>query len=380
MASLEQTARSGHRPLLSASDDKCSIRRRRSSSSLNEAGPSPHRQVLQRQITPEMEMIEKGGKAENISMFDVVFPSSSSHIFLVVEDDDISYDESSGRIETDVSFFEDYSDSSERPRSQSPSMNDVDEYMARREMTPLQERMNAITVIPGAFYCFLFLLSGSWLKQSLVDDIMEATMDSNELATYESRCLSSSWLPHLHALPPLPVIAAAFGIICHAPFSFVYHWSYAHRLPAGFARTNHWSRRLDQAMIHFCSASMAYATSGRLDFFFANLLFNADCMYRQFQTKIRPRRNQMRIAISVVAYTIPILRRGEWELFGQLWAIFTFGFALFLLYPIGGWSHSAFHLVIALVPPLLMNAAIDLPASQEQLTLAAQCAALARQL
>lgn len=347
---------------------KSSIRRRRSSSSLDETPTSPHRQALKRQTTPEMEMIEKGRAAENISMFDVVFPSSSSQVFLVDEDDDdLASRETSGLVDTDVSVGEE---------SSTNSSKDVDEYMARREMTPLQERMNAITVIPGAFYCFLLLLSGAWLDPALVDE----TMQNDNMATMDdSKCLSSGWLPHLHALPPLPVIAAAFGIVCHAPFSFIYHWSYAHRLPAGIARTNHWSRRMDQAMIHFCSASMAYATSGRLDFLFANLLFNADCMYRQFKKQVRPRRNQIRIAISVVAYTIPILRRGDWELFGTLWVIFAASFALFLLYPIGGWSHCAFHLTIALVPPLLMDAAIDLPASQEQLQVAAQCAALAKQ-
>ena len=34
--------------------------------------------------------------------------------------------------------------------------SDVHKYMAKREMTPLQERFNAVTVMPGAFYCFLF--------------------------------------------------------------------------------------------------------------------------------------------------------------------------------------------------------------------------------
>jgi hypothetical protein len=297
-----------------------------------------------------MEMIEKG-REEAVSIFDVLVPSS--------RESSLSFEERSDDLDPDVL------DDAE---------SDVDRYMARREMTPLQERMNAITVIPGAFYCFLFLLSGAWLDKSLVDEVIE----SNDLPVDESLCVASSWLPHLHAFPPLPVVAAAFGIICHAPFSFIYHWSYAHRLTR-YARTNHWSRRMDQAMIHFCSASMSYATSGRLDFFFANLLFNADCFYRQFKKQVRPKRNQLRIAISVVAYTIPILRRGDWELFTKLWILFSISFILFGFYPIGGWSHSVFHLVMVFVPPLLMDAAIDLPASQEQLKLAAQCAALAKQ-
>lgn len=336
--------------------------------------PMSHRGGLQRQAIPELEMIEKG-KQENISVFDVVFPASRSQAYLDSLDDD-----SSSRDEVSALLDDDASDDDEEFKRTfcgkgGKSAMDVDKYMARREMTPLQERMNAITIIPGAFYCLLFLLSGDWLKKSLVDEALEG----NDLPLNDGQCLSSAWLPHLHAIPPLPVIAGAFGIICHAPFSFIYHWSYAHRLPPGFARTNHWSRRMDQSMIHFCSASMAYATSGRLDFFFANLLFNADCFYRQFKNQVRPRSNQIRIAISVVAYTIPILRRGDMELFAELWILLGISFLLFGAYPIGGWSHSAFHLAIAFVPPLLMDAATDLPASQEQLKYAAHCAALATQ-
>jgi hypothetical protein len=261
----------------------------------------------------------------------------------------------------------------------SPKEFDVDKYMASREMTPFQERMNAVTVMPGAFYCIMFLLSGAWLNKSFVEENGYEMMNTNTGAIFDgSQCLSLSGMPHLHAVPPLPLIAAATGIVLHAPFSFIYHWKFAHRLPAGFARTNHWSRRMDQAMIHFCSATMAYATSGRLDFFLVNAVFNADCIYRQFLKRVRPRRNQARIYISVVAYTIPILRRGDMVLFGQIWSLFAISGWLFSQYPIGGWSHSAFHVVMAFVPPLLMAAAVDLPASQDQLKVAAQCAVMAK--
>lgn len=377
MASLDKAVPVGRRKLPTASDDESNLTRRRSSASLiDETAPMPRRSALQRQSTPELEMLEKG-RRNNMSIFDVVFPTSRSQVFLQSVEGEPPSEDATALLDTDVSEDEQSptSGSQQHKRKSSPGIMEVDKYMARREMTPLQERMNAITVIPGAFYCFLFLLSGAWLNKSLIDEAVE----TNDLPLDDSQCLSNVWLPHLHAIPPLPVIAGAFGIICHAPFSFIYHWSYAHRLPAGFARTNHWSRRMDQAMIHFCSASMAYATSGRLDFFFANLLFNADCFYRQFQKQVHPRRNQIRIAISVVAYTIPIFRRGDFELFAQLWVILSISFILFGLYPIGGWSHSVFHLVASFLPPLLMDAALDLPASQEQLKFAAQCAALARQ-
>lgn len=254
---------------------------------------------------------------------------------------------------------------------------DVDKYMADREMTPLQERLNAITVIPGAFYCLLFLLSGLWLNKGLEDEAREEILGSNYVLPDKSSCISLSWLPRFYALPPLPVAAVAFGIILHAPFSFLYHWHYSHRLPPGLPRTAHWSRRMDQAMIHVCSASMAYATSGGWDFFVINLFFNLESIYRLFGAKVRPRRNKIRLLISVVAYTIPIIKRGDFFLFGEIWFLLATAFWFFGLYPIGGWSHSVFHIILAFVPPLLMEAAMNLPASQGQMRVAAQCAAIA---
>lgn len=248
---------------------------------------------------------------------------------------------------------------------------DLQQYMAKREMTATQEKWNALTMIPSPLYCIYFLLAGRWLDPSL---IQQARAEAAYHYEPPQGCFAPQSWHHMPALPPLPVLAAAFGIIFHAPFSFLYHWKYAHSLPPGAARTTHWSRRMDQAMIHFASACMSYATSGSWDFFVANCLFNADCMYRQFKTRVRPRRNKVRIIISILAYTIPIVRRGDAELFLRLWFVLLVSGWLFIHYPIGGWSHAAFHLTIAFAPPLLMLAALDLPASQEAMTRAAQCA------
>lgn len=285
----------------------------------------------------------------------------------------------------------------------------LDQYMRKREMTVTQEKWNALTMIPNPLYCIYFLLSGNWVDSDLVYqarlEMSEATSASastkglarafrhltgfgglaNDVIGDSHGCLhpdndSTSlwgflWLPfhhHMPALPPLPVVAVAVGIVLHAPFSFLYHYKYAHELQ-GTVRTLHWSRRTDQAMIHAASALMAYATSGSWDYFVANLLFNGDCIYRQFQTKVRPRRNQIRIGISILAYCLPVLKRGDFELFGKLWLVLGVSGWLFGTYPIGGWSHCAFHLVIALLPPLLMNAACELPSAADQMKLAAEC-------
>lgn len=252
---------------------------------------------------------------------------------------------------------------------------EVGKYMAAREMTPFQERMNALTVIPSTYYCIMFFLSGSWISKSFIEDYAFGVID--DTAFDYSQCISSSWLPHLHALPPLPALAAAIGIVCHAPFSMIYHWKYAHRLPPGLARTTHWSRRMDQVMIHFCSACMAYATSGRFDVFLVNALFNLDCMYRQCLTEVKPKRNQIRIGISVFLYTMPILNRGDLLLYSETAILFALGGWLFSQYPIGGWSHSAFHIVMMFIPPLMIANALALPTSQTQLEVAAHCAILA---
>jgi len=252
---------------------------------------------------------------------------------------------------------------------------EVGKYMASREMTPLQERMNALTVLPSTYYCIMFVLSGSWLSESFVEAYAQRMVDDDGFDT--SQCIDSSWFPHLHALPPLALLATAIGILSHAPFSMIYHWRYAHRLPAGFPRTNHWSRRMDQAMIHVMCAFISYGLSGDWRYFLANALFNMDCFYRQFLQKVRPRRNQVRIGMSIFFYALPLLMRGEFGAFSKLAVLCAFSGWLFGQYPIGGWSHAVFHICLAFIPPLLFPFALKLSSSQSQLELAAHCAILA---
>jgi len=256
-----------------------------------------------------------------------------------------------------------------------PKICEVGKYMAAREMTPFQEQMNALTVLPSLCYCFMVLLSGSWLSKDFI--VAYARNMKNDTEFDDSKCITSYWLPHVHALPPLPLLVALIGILSHAPFSIIYHWKYAHRLPPGLARTTHWSRRMDQAMIHLQSASFSYATTGRLDFFLVNVLFNMDCFYRLFLEKVRPRRNQIRVGISIAAYTLPLLTRGEFITFSKLIVLFAIAGWLFSQYPIGGWSHCVFHIVCTFVPPIMIATALDLSSSQSQLKMAAHCSILA---
>jgi hypothetical protein len=278
---------------------------------------------------------------------------------------DIPIGNESDVLENDVSLKE-----SEEETEMTNDKIKVDAYMASREMTELQERWNALTMIPSPLYCIYYILAGKWL-----DDSVAQTDILGDHFNQGTKCIQSSWFPNVHAMPPLAVMFVTLGIAIHAPFSFIYHWKYAHALPPGIARTDHVSRRLDQAMIHVASAFLAYATSASWEYFLANILYNADCFHRQFHKEIFPRRNQIRIAISMVFYTIPILFR-DVTLFFECWAVILVSVWLFVRYPLGGWSHCSFHLVIALLPPLLMEAACQI--SQAEIQHAAQCARIAR--
>ncbi|CAB9503060.1 expressed unknown protein [Seminavis robusta] len=265
---------------------------------------------------------------------------------------------------------------------------DVEKYMSSREMTPLQERWNALTMIPQPLLCVCYLLSGNWVSGAILAEATKAYQNLSQEALTEAfendpACFDWSHLPvvgwlfrHMYAMPPLPLLFITAGCVSQLPFSFLYHWKYAHALTPS-QRTDHWSRRMDQSMIHVSSALSCYGTSGYWDYFLVNCIYNADSIYRQFQPKVIPRRNQGRLGVAIAAWAIPVLRRGEWDMFMQLVVTLGIGFFLFLRYPIGGWSHAAFHLTLIPLMALLMKIGTDLPASQGTIQGAAQCFAMA---
>jgi hypothetical protein len=262
-----------------------------------------------------------------------------------------------------------------------PAVFDLEQYMIKREMSVTQEKWNALTVLPNPAYCIYFLLSAQWLTQAIIDNADGESIVHNDTdnwitgGCFDSYNVLSFWKWHsMPSLPPLPVLAVAIGICLHAPWSFLYHWTYAHTMSAT-QRTKHWSRRMDQSMIHVASAFLSYGSSGSANYLFANVLYNMDCVRRQFRPIVRPKRNQMRIFISIIAYTLPLLKRGEYTSFLHLWILFMISGWFFVQYPVGGWSHAVFHIIIAFVPPLLMRTATQLPASAPQLHMAAFCAA-----
>lgn len=134
---------------------------------------------------------------------------------------------------------------------------------------------------------------------------------------------------------------------------------------------------MDQSMLHVASAMNSFGTCGFWDFFFVNAIFAADSIYRQFESQVQPNRNQNRLGVAIVAWTIPILKRGDLDMLCQVLGLLAIGIFLFVRYPIGGWSHAAFHVVLTPLMPLLMEIGTSIPASQEHMKAAAQCFALA---
>ncbi|GKY94854.1 hypothetical protein MPSEU_000450300 [Mayamaea pseudoterrestris] len=311
-------------------------------------------------------------------------PPSSPSLNLSLPTEELT----SGSSEDEVSSIDDVSDSqakpalsvrrssSRRPIEKQLSLVkevDVAKYMTNRQMTAKQERWNAYTMIPSPLFCLYYIFTAQWVPPLESLETYDMQQEPSVAA-----CLTPSAFHYMPSLPPIPVVMIGAAICLHAPFSFIYHFFYAHTLVHPVERTNHLSRRLDQAMIHVSSALMSFSTSGSWQFFFINCLYNCECVYRHlFVRRVKPRANQLRILISMLAYTMPIWKRGEQPVvFLQVWACFALGGWFFIAYPIGGWSHSVFHLIVALAIPLLMTFSVTQPASQAALQQAVWCSGL----
>ena len=257
-----------------------------------------------------------------------------------------------------------------------PSKFNAEEYLDKRVMTDTQEWCNAITMLPGMLYAIHFILAGCWVQE---DNIFQSNGRFNMAPGNEHDwvegvgCISCYLFPYLTALPPLPVFAAALGMVGHSPFSMFYHWKCATTIKPSM-RIKHWSRRVDHSFIHFASACASYATTGSKTYFLLNAIFNLDSAFRQFEEKICPRRNVTRIGLSIILYILPVLLNGHYFLVFQFGILFGLGGWLFVGYPLGGWSHAMFHLCLAFLPHLVISAAMQLESSQTQIELALHCA------
>jgi len=288
----------------------------------------------------------------------------------------------------------------------------------KREMTMTQEIWNAITMIPPPAYMLYFILAGKWLSQHQIDlaraSIMEEMAqggeegaggewelsyqitsitsflqslftNNNDNNDYDNNfsmantCLTSSYFPNLHAIPPLPLLALALGVILHSPCSMLYHLLCAFTLDSGPKRMDHWSRRLDQAMIHFIGICWTYGTNGYKHghYFIIACIMNVDSIFRLFQDQVRPRRILYRM---ILAFALPIapflLHRDTILVFIKLVLIYTTSAWLFSKYPFGGWSHGFFHLLISVSNPITCWTVTAMMESEGFLEDAARCAVL----
>ena len=120
----------------------------------------------------------------------------------------------------------------------------TEEYLNQRSMSPMQERMNALTMIPSMLYCVWFLFSGSWWMSSAFNEDEELVV-AFDASLFGVGCIQSDMFrQRVPAMPPMTVIMGAAGGFIHPIFSIIYHWWYATSLDSS-KRVAHWSRRLD---------------------------------------------------------------------------------------------------------------------------------------
>ena len=255
-----------------------------------------------------------------------------------------------------------------------------EQYANARTMTPFQEKVNAVTILPSFLLCLHYILAGRWVLPQTMEMAKDMLARDGKYGE-PTGCLNWTYFPNLtYVLPPPTIIAICLGIIVHCPWSFIYHWKYAAN-PNPAERLKHWSRRMDHSAIHAASICWSYAIScGSIPFLLLNLIYNADCIRCHWEEEIKPRRNQVRILGSMLLYTSPLLFMQDddgsrFVLFRKIWSYFVVAVWCFAAYPIGGWSHAAFHIVMVAVPVLLLDMAAKMEAEREWSMAAAQCGA-----
>lgn len=252
-----------------------------------------------------------------------------------------------------------------------------------RHMTSVQEFWNGITMLLPMLICLDYVLSGKWVTDADIR-VTEEAMDSTFLLHNNNKadladdvgCIQSNMFPKLYAVPPIATLCIVIGFFVHSPFALYYHFACAFQLPPGLIRFDHWSRRMDQAMIHVLGMFWSYGLSGNLKYSLALIAFNVDSIYHLWQKDIRPKNSFYRQVILIASWLLPLLMRGEWSDFFLVTIIYAIGGWIFAVYPFGGWSHTIMHFVLILSNPIFLASSAKLSSSKESITLAATCALL----
>ena len=264
-----------------------------------------------------------------------------------------------------------------------------DDHVQKRQMSRNQEVWNAVTMLVSPGFGLYFVLSGQWVMEEHISQARETLLSENSSSIPEifmfpfenqDKCISSNVFRNLHSIPPFAAICIFLGLLLHSPCSMYYHLLCAFKLQSGPERLHHWSRRLDQAMIHIMGVFIAYGITGSLKYCLGTLMFALDSAFRLFKPGFKPKWNQARMLVSMLLTAVPVCLNGDDGEGKKLFAIYAIGSWLFLCYPFGGYSHGFFHIVLAMAPPLQLNMSTRLVISQEAIDLAAKCAVFAESL
>jgi len=242
----------------------------------------------------------------------------------------------------------------------------------RAVMNAKQEVMNALTMLPPVIYCLFYLFTCAWLTPSDIEATKKSFINGN---TQVNGCypLGSSLFSKLYSWPPDTVLSICIGSLICSACSFNYHLMCAFVLPPGISRIYHWSRRLDQSMIHIMSIFWCYASSGNMEYVVISIAFNVDSIYRIFQRKFWPKRIVTRIAIAFIIHSLPIILHETMKFNFLYLMIHCICFWVFHNYPFGKWSHTMFHLFMTTVPAMIMKASMKDERNQEHIDHAAKC-------
>lgn len=313
--------------------------------------------------------------------------------------DDLCREETRGSqpslLELSSSFPSDYDGDVEKKKFLAPSFEkrnedetyaeEMERRASRRQMSTSQEVWNAITMLVTPLMGLFFILSGMWVGEEDVIRARESLLnDWNnpfDLRFYgEDRCIRSRVFPRLPAVPPVATLSIVIGYMLHSPCSIYYHLLCAFKIPPGPKRLDHWSRRLDQAMIHVMGTFVSYGTSGSIKYGLISFAFTVDSIYRLFKPIHQPRGILVRMIICFLMPVLPALVYGYFEEVIQFVIIYAVSGWMFTMYPLGGYSHGFFHLIAAISNPIQLVLSTKLLTSQQAIQIAASCVVAAQSL
>lgn len=176
-------------------------------------------------------------------------------------------------------------------------------------MTPLQEVLNAISMLPIALMSLQILF---WSDS-------EPTVSESLFAT---------------------------SILIHCPFSVFYHLCCAAFHGRVDPVKGNIALRFDLIFIHVSGAIVSLATSGRYEWFALNVVFNAFCSYRLAGWYANGMERRCSRIICAMGYIVPVLTVDAHLFLHTLLSFFMMVLAFALNWHMKGWGHFISHLLL----------------------------------